>query len=108
MPWTSRLSLDIETTTGPLGQGVATSVGMAIALRWMAGYFNRQDFEMFNHKVYVLCGDGCLLKGVTPEAASLAGHLKLSNLCWIYGNKVVAAAKAQIVGIQSQMRASQS
>ncbi|KPK27803.1 MAG: transketolase [Nitrospira bacterium SG8_3] len=78
--WTS----GIEMTTGPLGQGVATSVGMAIAQRWMAGYFNRPNFEMFNYNVYALAGDGCLMEGVSSEAASLAGHLKLSNLCWIY------------------------
>ncbi len=83
--WTS----GIETTTGPLGQGVATSVGMAIAQRWMAGYFNRPDFEMFNYHVYALCGDGCLMEGVSSEAASLAGHLKLSNLCWIYDNNKI-------------------
>ncbi len=83
--WTS----GIETTTGPLGQGVATSVGMAIAQRWMAGYFNRPNFEMFNYNVYALCGDGCLMEGVSSEAASLAGHLKLSNLCWIYDNNKI-------------------
>ncbi|MDT3778638.1 transketolase [Nitrospira sp. MA-1] len=83
--WTS----GIETTTGPLGQGVATSVGMAIAQRWMAGYFNRPDFEMFNYNVYAICGDGCLMEGVSSEAASLAGHLKLSNLCWIYDNNKI-------------------
>ena len=83
--WTS----GIETTTGPLGQGVATSVGMAIAQRWMASYFNRPDFEMFNYHVYALCGDGCLMEGVSSEAASLAGHLKLSNLCWIYDNNKI-------------------
>src|SRR5574341_605197 len=80
--WTS----GIETTTGPLGQGVATSVGMAIAGRWMARYFNRPGFEMFNYHVYAICGDGCMMEGVTGEAASLAGHLKLANLCWIYDN----------------------
>lgn len=83
--WTS----GIETTTGPLGQGVATSVGMAIAQRWMASYFNRPDFEMFSYNVYALCGDGCLMEGVSSEAASLAGHLKLSNLCWIYDNNKI-------------------
>ncbi len=83
--WTS----GIETTTGPLGQGVATSVGMAIAQRWMAGYFNRPDFEMYNYNVYSICGDGCLMEGVSSEAASLAGHLKLSNLCWIYDNNKI-------------------
>jgi transketolase len=80
--WTS----GVETTTGPLGQGVATSVGMAIASQWMAKYFNRPDFEMINYDVYALCGDGCMMEGVSSEAASLAGHLKLSNLCWIYDN----------------------
>ncbi|PIQ83433.1 MAG: transketolase, partial [Candidatus Omnitrophica bacterium CG11_big_fil_rev_8_21_14_0_20_63_9] len=80
--WTS----GVETTTGPLGQGVAVSVGMAIAERWMASHFNRPDFEMFSHDVYALCGDGCLMEGVSHEAASLAGHLTLSNLCWIYDN----------------------
>jgi len=80
--WTS----GVETTTGPLGQGVATSVGMAIAGRWMAAYFNRPDFEMFDYNVYALCGDGCMMEGVSGEAASLAGHLKLSNLCWVYDN----------------------
>jgi transketolase len=83
--WTS----GIETTTGPLGQGVATSVGMAIAQRWMASYFNRLDFEMFSYDVYALCGDGCLMEGVSAEAASLAGHLQLSNLCWIYDNNKI-------------------
>jgi transketolase len=80
--WTS----GIETTTGPLGQGVATSVGMALAARWMATYFNRPDFEMVNYNVYALAGDGCMMEGVSGEAASMAGHLKLSNLCWIYDN----------------------
>ncbi|HEX9868677.1 MAG TPA: transketolase, partial [Candidatus Tectomicrobia bacterium] len=80
--WTS----GVETTTGPLGQGVATSVGMAIARWWMADYFNRPSFEMFNYDVYALCGDGDMMEGVSGEAASLAGHLQLSNLCWIYDN----------------------
>ena len=80
--WTS----GVETTTGPLGQGVATSVGMAIAGRWMADYFNRPDLEMFGYDTYALCGDGCMMEGVSSEAASLAGHLELSNLCWIYDN----------------------
>jgi transketolase len=83
--WTS----GIETTTGPLGQGVATSVGMAIAGRWMARYFNRPDFELFNYNVYALAGDGCMMEGISGEAASLAGHLKLSNLCWIYDNNKI-------------------
>ncbi len=80
--WTS----GIETTTGPLGQGVATSVGMAIARQWMAQYFNRPGFSLFNYDVYALTGDGCMMEGISNEAASLAGHLKLSNLCWIYDN----------------------
>src|SRR5207253_8329381 len=81
-----RLTSGVETTTGPLGQGVATSVGMAMAGRWLAQHFNRPDFEMFNYNVYAVCGDGDLMEGVSGEAASLAGHLKLSNLCWIYDN----------------------
>ncbi|MEW6299249.1 MAG: transketolase, partial [Thermodesulfobacteriota bacterium] len=80
--WTS----GVETTTGPLGQGVATSVGMAIAGLWQAAYFNRPGFDMFDYNVYALCGDGCLMEGVSGEAASLAGHLKLANLCWVYDN----------------------
>jgi transketolase len=80
--WTS----GVETTTGPLGQGVATSVGMAIGQRWLASYFNRPGFELFDYDVYALCGDGCMMEGISHEAASLAGHLKLSNLCWIYDN----------------------
>ncbi len=80
--WTS----GVETTTGPLGQGLANSVGMAIAARWFASYFNRPDFELFDYDVYSLCGDGCMMEGISGEAASLAGHLKLDNLCWIYDN----------------------
>jgi len=83
--WTS----GIETTTGPLGQGVANSVGLAIAAQWQAKYFNRPGFEMFNYDIYALCGDGCMMEGVSGEAASLAGHLKLSNLCWIYDNNKI-------------------
>jgi transketolase len=80
--WTS----GVETTTGPLGQGLATSVGMAIASRHMAARFNRPGFEIFDYNTYSLCGDGCMMEGVSSEAASLAGHLQLSNLCWIYDN----------------------
>ncbi len=80
--WTS----GVETTTGPLGAGVATSVGMAIAARWMAARFNRPDFPMFDYDVYALGGDGCFMEGISGEAASLAGHLGLDNLCWIYDN----------------------
>jgi transketolase len=76
----------VETTTGPLGQGVATSVGMGIAEKWLANRYNRQGFEIFDYNVYAVCGDGCLMEGVGSEAASLAGHLRLDNLCWIYDN----------------------
>jgi transketolase len=76
----------VETTTGPLGQGVATSVGMGIAEKWLANRYNRQGFEIFDYDVYAVCGDGCLMEGVASEAASLAGHLGLDNLCWIYDN----------------------
>jgi transketolase len=76
----------VETTTGPLGQGVATSVGMGIAEKWLANRYNRSGFEIFNYKIYAVCGDGCLMEGVGSEAASLAGHLGLDNLCWIYDN----------------------
>jgi len=76
----------VETTTGPLGQGVATSVGMAIARKWLANHFNQPGFEMFDYNIYAVCGDGCMMEGVASEAASLAGHLGLDNLCWIYDN----------------------
>jgi transketolase len=76
----------VETTTGPLGQGVATSVGMAIAQKWLANRYNRPDFEIFDYNIYVVCGDGCMMEGVGSESASLAGHLGLDNLCWIYDN----------------------
>jgi len=76
----------VETTTGPLGQGVATSVGMAIARKWLANQFNKPGFEIFNYNIYSICGDGCMMEGVASEAASIAGHLGLDNLCWIYDN----------------------
>ena len=76
----------VETTTGPLGQGVATSVGMAIGEKWLAARYNRPGFEVFNYNIYALCGDGCMMEGVASEAASLAGHLGLDNLCWVYDN----------------------
>jgi len=79
----------VETTTGPLGQGVATSVGMAIAGKWLAANFNRPGFELFDYNVWVFCGDGDLMEGVSSEAASIAGHLKLSNLCWLYDNNYI-------------------
>ena len=80
--WTS----GVETTSGPLGQGVATSVGMALASHWLAGRYNKPDFPLFDFDVYALAGDGCMMEGISGEAASLAGHLGLSNLCWIYDN----------------------
>jgi transketolase len=80
--WTS----GVETTTGPLGQGVATSVGMAIAEKWLAHRYNRPGFDVFDYAVYAICGDGCMMEGIASEAASLAGHLELDRLCWIYDN----------------------
>jgi transketolase len=79
----------VETTTGPLGQGVATSVGMAIANKWLAARYNRSGFELFDADVYALCGDGCMMEGISNEAASLAGHLQLDKLCWVYDNNHV-------------------
>jgi transketolase len=76
----------VETTTGPLGQGIATSVGMAMAQKWLAHRYNRPGCNIFDYNVYVICGDGCLMEGVGSEAASLAGHLALDNLCWVYDN----------------------
>ncbi|MBO7707702.1 MAG: transketolase [Thermoguttaceae bacterium] len=78
------LAPGIEMTTGPLGAGLATSVGMAMAERWLAERYNRPGSELFSYRVYALCGDGCMMEGISSEAASLAGHLKLGNLCWIY------------------------
>jgi len=85
----SHITTGVETTTGPLGQGAGNSVGMAIASKWLAENFNRPGFEIFNFNTYSICGDGDLMEGVASEAASLAGHLKLSNLCWIYDNNHV-------------------
>jgi transketolase len=82
----SHITTGVETTTGPLGQGVGNSLGMAIAGRWLAANFNRPDFEVFDFNVYAMCSDGDLMEGIGGEAASLAGHLKLSNLCWMYDN----------------------
>jgi transketolase len=80
----SHVTTGVETTTGPLGQGVGNSLGMAIASRWLAANFNRPDFKVFDFDVYAICSDGDLMEGIGGEAASLAGHLKLSNLCWMY------------------------
>jgi transketolase len=83
--WTS----GVETTTGPLGQGIATSVGMAIAGKWQGARYNQPDFELFDFDVYAIAGDGCFMEGVSNEAASIAGHLELDNLCWIYDNNQI-------------------
>jgi len=85
----SHLTTGVETTTGPLGQGVANSVGMAIAGKWLASNYNRPGFELFTFRVYAVCGDGDIMEGVAGEAASLAGHLRLGNLCWVYDNNRV-------------------
>jgi transketolase len=84
--WTS----GVESTTGPLGQGAATSVGMAIAQRWLAAMYNRPGFDLFDFNVYALLGDGCMMEGIASEAASTAGHLRLSNLCWIYDSNRIS------------------
>ncbi len=80
----------VEATTGPLGQGVANSVGMALAGRWLAATYNRPGFPLFGYRVYALCGDGCMMEGIGSEAASLAGHQRLGNLCWIYDSNRVS------------------
>ncbi len=85
-----RLVSGVETTTGPLGQGVATSVGMAVAQKWLANRYNRPGFNIFDYNIYSVCGDGCLMEGIASEAASLAAHLGLDNLCWIYDNNQIS------------------
>ncbi len=96
--WTS----GVETTTGPLGQGVATSVGMAIAGRWLGERYNRDELTVFGFDVYALAGDGCMMEGISSEAASLAGHLRLSNLCWIYdSNRVTIEGHTDIAFTES-------
>jgi transketolase len=87
----------VETTSGPLGQGIATSVGMAIARKWLASRYNRPGFDLFDYDIYAVCGDGCLMEGIGSEAASLAGHLGLDELCWIYDNNhITIEGKTQI------------
>ena len=87
----------MEATTGPLGQGVAMSVGMAIAGRYLAERYNRPGFELINYHVYALSGDGCMMEGISHEAASLAAHLQLSNLTWIYDrNRITIEGKIDI------------
>jgi transketolase len=85
----SHLTTGVETTTGPLGQGAGNSVGMAIASKFLSAKYNKPGFDLFDFNVYAICGDGDMMEGVCCEAASLAGHLKLSNLCWIYDNNRV-------------------
>jgi transketolase len=85
-----RLTSGVETTTGPLGQGIATSVGMAIASKWLAARFNQTGFELFDFDVYAFAGDGDFMEGVSNEAASLAGHQRLDNLCWVYDNNHIS------------------
>lgn len=85
-----RMTTGVETTTGPLGQGCANSVGMAMAGRWLGERFNRDDQVLFDYNVYTLCGDGDMMEGISSEAASLAGHLRLDNLCWIYDNNTIS------------------
>jgi transketolase len=85
----SHLTTGVETTTGPLGQGAGNSVGMAIAGKWFSSTYNRPDFNIFDYRVWAICGDGDIMEGVCAEAASLAGHLKLGNLCWIYDHNHV-------------------
>jgi transketolase len=84
-----RITTGVETTTGPLGQGCANSVGMAMAERWLEHKFNRPNLALFDYRIYALCSDGDLMEGVSAEAASLAGHLGLANLCWIYDDNTV-------------------
>jgi len=84
------LTSGVEATTGPLGQGCGNSVGMAIAERWLADYFNRPDFPIVDHRIWVTCGDGDMMEGISSEAASLAGHLRLSNLVWIYDSNRIS------------------
>src|SRR5438309_2968337 len=97
--WTS----GVETTTGPLGNGVATSVGMAMAAKWLGAHFNRPDFPMFDYDVYALAGDGCMMEGISGEAASLAGHLRLNNLCWIYDNNKITIEGATSVAFSEDV-----
>jgi len=91
------LTPGVETTTGPLGQGAANSVGFAIAEKWLANYFNKPGYDLINYKIFVLAGDGCMMEGVTAEAASLAGHLGLDNLVWLYdSNHITIEGKTEL------------
>ena len=96
-----RLTSGVETTTGPLGQGVANRVGMAIAERWLAAHYNQPGFEdLIDFNVYAICSDGDMMEGISHEAASIAGHLKLSNLCWIYDNNHITIEGKTDAGLQ--------
>jgi transketolase len=90
-------TIGVETTTGPLGQGCGNSVGMAIAQRWLAAHFNRPGFDLFDYNVYAFCSDGDMMEGISNEAASLAGHLRLGNLCWVYDdNRITIEGSTQL------------
>ena len=95
----------IETTTGPLGQGAAVSVGMAIAQKWKGAHYGKPGFEeLFNHRIYAILGDGCMMEGITSEAASLAGHLKLDNLTWIYDDNKISIDGSTELGLHRGCR----
>jgi len=98
----------VESTTGPLGQGIANSVGMAIARKWLGARYNRPDFQIFDYNIYAVCGDGCLMEGVGSEAASLAGHLGLDDLCWIYDNNHISIEAIPISPLPRMSRCASS
>ncbi|MDR2644072.1 MAG: transketolase [Planctomycetaceae bacterium] len=93
----------VEVTTGPLGAGAATSVGMAIAAKWLQTKYNKPDFELFNSKIYTICGDGDMMEGITSEAASLAGHLKLGNLCWFYDDNGITIEGSTVLSFSEDV-----
>ena len=99
--WTS----GVECTTGPLGQGVAMSVGMAMASKWLGERYNRTGFDLFTYDAYALCGDGCMMEGIASEAASLAGHLQLDNLCWIYDSNRITIEGATSIAFRDDVAA---
>ena len=99
------MTTGVETTTGPLGQGVATSVGMAIGSKWLGAHFNKPNFDLFDFDVYAICGDGDMMEGVSSEAASTAGHLKLSNLCWIYDSNRITIEGATSITFDEDVAA---
>ena len=100
-----RYTTGVETTTGPLGQGVGNSVGMAISSAWLGARYNTPDFPLFTHSVYALCGDGDMMEGIASEAASLAGHLKLANLCWIYDSNRISIEGATSLAFSEDVAA---